>query len=296
MMISKFYRKLLPEPFRIKLYRLFLGRILTFLRNFNVIIRSKFIFLFGWLLPKTDKNKAYAFMGKYGITSYPYPYMLEYKKLDIIPFFEKSLNLPFVMHNKKRLYFPEEYSSEKMIKDYRALIIEQDERSAHRYVKSNELLRNKTLLDIGSAEGIFALDTIELVNHVFLFEYSEKWLKALEATFTPWKEKVTIVRKYVCDSDNEENLSLDNFLKDKTYQDLFVKMDIEGAELSALNGMKHILRSGNVYTAICTYHRKGDPENISGLFESLGYSFEFTSGLIYWNKRLSKGLIRCYKK
>ena len=51
---------------------------------------------------------------------------------------------------------------------YKGLLIEQDERSAHRYVVSYSDLRNKVLLDIGAAEAIFALDTIEYVNHTYL--------------------------------------------------------------------------------------------------------------------------------
>ena len=80
---------------------------------------------------------------------------------------------------------------------YKGLLIEQDRRSAHRYVGSYEELRGKTLLDIGAAEAIFTLDTIEYINHAYLFECDEAWVEALNATFTPWKDKITIVRKYV---------------------------------------------------------------------------------------------------
>ena len=77
---------------------------------------------------------------------------------------------------------------------YRGLLIEQDKRSAHRYVDSYEELKGKTLLDIGAAEAIFTLDTIECIDHAYLFECDESWIEALEATFAPYKEKITIVR------------------------------------------------------------------------------------------------------
>lgn len=80
---------------------------------------------------------------------------------------------------------------------YRGLLIEQDKRSAHRYVDSYEELKGKTLLDIGAAEAIFTLDTIEYMDHAYLFECDESWIEALEVTFAPYKEKITIVRKYV---------------------------------------------------------------------------------------------------
>ena len=73
-------------------------------------------------------------------------------------------------------------------------------------------------------------------------------------------------------------------------------MDIEGAERLALEGAEKILKQGkNNHLAICTYHRKNDPEYISNLMSGYGYSFEFSEGYMYWNKRLSKGVIRCHK-
>jgi hypothetical protein len=235
-------------------------------------------------------------MGKYGITSYPYPYMLEYKKLLITVEFDKTFHLPYVLHNNKRLFFPATYTNEKVIKDYRSLIIEQDEQSSHRYVRSYSELKGKTLLDIGSAEGIFALDTIELVDRVYLFECEDFWITALEATFAPWKEKVSIIKKYVGNKTTDTNITIDDFLSDKMQNNLFLKMDIEGAEMWAIEGAANTLKNGsNINCAITTYHRINDPENISDYFKSLGYQFEFSSGLMYWSKRLSKGVIRCHK-
>ena len=62
--------------------------------------------------------------------------------------------------------------------------------------------QDDVLLDVGSAEGIFALTHIEKLKHVVLFERNAQWVEALEATFAPWKEKVTIIRKYVSDCDD----------------------------------------------------------------------------------------------
>ena len=51
----------------------------------------------------------------------------------------------------------------------------------------------------------------------------------MEATFAPYKEKITIVRKYVSDVDEEDNITLDTFFRDegKFIDNLFLKMDIE---------------------------------------------------------------------
>ena len=58
-------------------------------------------------------------------------------------------------------------------------------------------LEDVTLLDVGAAEGFFALSVIEHVKEIILFECDVEWIKALEATFKPWKDKVFIINKYV---------------------------------------------------------------------------------------------------
>lgn len=295
-MIASLYRKIVPLSIREVVYDVFLGKVMFFIRNFKVIVRAKFNFLFGFLLPKTEENKAFSFMGRHGITSYPYEYMLEYQKMEIRVEKDVEQNLPYVLHQGKKLYFPEFYTVEKVKKDYRALIIEQDSRSAHRYVRSYNELENRILLDVGSAEGIFALDTIELTKQVIIFEYQAYWLKPLMATFAPWKHKVTFVEKYVGDKSEGHFVTIDDFLSNHSKENLFIKMDIEGAERKALEGAANTLKSAkNIQLAICTYHRKNDPEFIADLMSGYGFSTEFSDGLMYWNKRVSKGVIRCKK-
>src|SRR5690349_5589332 len=111
-MIVSLYRKLFPCTFRKKVYDFFLGDVVFFVRNFNVILRSKLTFVFGFILPKTEINQAYAFIGRHGITSYPYPYSLEYYKRKFVVERDQEQNLPYVNHNGKRLYFPEFYTTE----------------------------------------------------------------------------------------------------------------------------------------------------------------------------------------
>ncbi len=295
-MLTTLYRKVLPYSLRKSLYDLFVGKIVFFFRNIDLIIKAKFVFLFGFLLPKTEKNKTLRFIGKHGITSYPYDYMFEYENIDIKVEFDNDLKLPYVIHNQKKLYFPDFYNVEKVIKDYRALLTEQDIRASHRYVKSYNELKNKTLLDIGSAEGIFALDTIEIVKDVIIFECEQYWLKPLRASFAPWKEKVKFVEKYVGDVTSGKFITIDDFLKDYPKENLFLKMDIEGAECKALEGAKNTLQtSKNTQLAICTYHQPNDPEYIADFVSKYGFQYEFSDGLMYWEKRFSKGLIRCFK-
>lgn len=295
-MLVKTYRKIVPVSFRQKMYDAFLGRILEFFRNIHTLAAGKFFFLFGRLLPKSEKNLAYAFIGKHGLSSYPFPASLPYEQLSVEVERDPDTKLPYVLHQGRKLYFPRHFSEDKVRTEYIRLLIEQDPQSPHRYIPAYEKLENRILLDVGAAEGIFALDTIELVKQVYLFEYEEFWQEALLETFKPWKEKVSIVRKFVSDRTEGLNVSIDDFLAEKNGEKLFVKMDIEGAERKALDGARKTLQSaGDIYLSVCGYHRKGDPEYITSLVEAYGFTYKLAPGYLFWNRRLSKAVILCHK-
>jgi hypothetical protein len=292
-MLASLYRKALPLSVRQAVYDFFLGRAVFFFRNIGIIAKSKFTWVVSLLLPKSDENQALAFMGKHGLTSYPYAYALEYQNMEILVNKDETLNLLYVTHNNRKLFFPEFYTAEKVQKDYRALLIEQDERAAHRYVRSYDELKGRTLLDVGAAEASFALDTIELTERVIIFECMEHWQKPLQATFAAWADKVTIVKKYIGNKTAGDFVTIDDYLTNQSKDNLFIKMDIEGAERMALEGAQQTLQSGkNIQLAVCTYHRPGDPEYMDKLLKGYGFQTEFSNGLMYWSKRLSKGVIR----
>jgi hypothetical protein len=171
--------------------------------------------------------------------------------------------------------------------------MEQDTHSPHRYVKDISRLKGKVLLDVGAAEAIFSLDVIELVSHVYLFECDDVWIEALNATFAPWKDKVTIVRKYVSDTNDENTITLDRFFEDKDKKNLFLKMDIEGYEQAALRGASNLLKEAHdIDFSICTYHKKNDAVEIAGILNSFGFDCEQTEGFIYFEKDFRKAIIR----
>ena len=293
-MIAKLYRSVIPLALRTKIYHQFLGRVVFFFRHLNVIVRSKFMYLFQSFLPKTESNAALAFIGKYGITSYPAEYSRKYLNLPVQVHHDQVLKLPFVIHGEHKLYFPAFFSDEKVIRDYRALKTEQDPESAHRYVRSLDELKDRTLLDVGAAEGIFALDTIHLTQHVVLFEYQDYWQAPLRATFEPWRDKVEIVPKFVgARSDSALWVSLDDFLEPNGSDPLFIKMDIEGGERDALAGASRVLgEPRDIQVSVCTYHRPHDPEFIEQLLQKNNFMTEFALGVMYWQKRVSRGVIR----
>ncbi len=297
MSLTRLYRKFVPETFRNSIYKCFLRSTLKFVRDGKVSMMARFIYTFQSVLPRTEINELYRFMSKYGITAYPYGYMLPYKKMDFDVFEDPGISLKYVIHDNKRLYFPENLTAKDVKNTYRSLIIEQDINCAHRYVESYEELRGKTLLDIGSAEGIFALDTVEYVEKVYLFECDPLWTEALQATFKPYREKVVLVQKYVSDEDGIDTTTIDSYLDAKSIEDLFIKMDIEGYEVQALRGMQDTLKNTkNISCSICVYHRDNDASEVEEILKNNSFECEFTKGYLFMNQKFRKGVIRGSKR
>lgn len=57
--------------------------------------------------------------------------------------------------------------------------------------------------------------------------------------------------------------------------DLYIKMDIEGAEMDALMGARKTIEKYRPYLAICLYHRKNDLLEIPEYINSLGCGYEY---------------------
>ncbi|GHT38204.1 hypothetical protein AGMMS49965_00830 [Bacteroidia bacterium] len=216
--------------------------------------------------------------------------MWEYRNLPVECIYDNSQKLYYVVHNGKKLYFKGDTPKD-IVSLYQSLRIEQDIRAPHRYVDDYSRLKGKTLLDIGAAEGIFSLDVIEFVQHVYLFECDKDWTAALNATFAPWKDKITIVEKYVSDINDESNITIDRFLEGKDKSNLFLKMDIEGYEQAALRGAANTLKEvRDLDYSICTYHYPNDAEEIHKTLSDNHFESEFTDGFFYWGRGKEPGL------
>ena len=86
----------------------------------------------------------------------------------------------------------------------------------------------------------------------------------------------------LADFDKEENLSntisvvsLDSFFKRNRIKKLdFVKMDIEGAEIRAIEGMKNLMQANKINFAIASYHiveGKQTCIKLEKMFKEMGY-------------------------
>lgn len=289
-MIVELYRKKIPENIRDIIYKMFLGSVLRIYRDPKVLYKK---IMYSIRKPHSDLDKAWMIWSNSLIESpYPYDWVKEYEYLKINVFEDRD-GVPYVYHNKLALYFKKEWNTFAP-EAYRGLLIEQDPRSAHCYLADMEFLRGKTVLDIGAAEGIFTLNVIAYVDHAYLFECDEKWIEALSKTFDSWKDKITIVRKYVSDVDDDNNITLDTFFKDKPVKNLFLKMDIEGYEKKALRGAERLLQSSLISGAVCIYHMHDDKADIESYLQSFGKKTEIQPGYLYYEKEMRSAVLRFY--
>lgn len=133
--------------------------------------------------------------------------------------------MKYVIHEKKRLYFPKDWEIENIRSYYNNLCIEQDKDSPHRYETDRFVVQEGDVIaDVGAAEGIWALHNAEKAEKIYLFECDKKWIATLQKTFEPWKEKYVIIDKYVSNTNDDKNVTLDSFLRKKRIN--FIKADI----------------------------------------------------------------------
>lgn len=200
------------------------------------------------------------------------------------------------------------YRGKKLWCDFRIfvfLLIEQHKRSPHRYfTDSFHVEEGDIFVDVGTAEGLISLDSIDQVKKAYLLEgEEEKWRGLLEKTFSPYRDKTNIIYKFASDKNDSKNVTLDELLKDDmNAKGIMVKMDVEGSEMDVLRGAETLLQRDNVRFAVCTYHREGDEENFKRFFEERGYQTEFSDGYM-WMPLLAekapyfrRGVLRAWKK
>jgi len=249
-----------------------------------------------------EKNNIIRNLRKNPLSFFPYDFTKKYDAKKIIVYTDDISKMKYVIHENKRLYFKRNWDEKKIQIYYNSLLLEQDLDSPHRYETTDFFVNDDdVVVDAGVAEGNFALSVIEKVKKLYLFEADEEWIEALKETFAQWKEKVEFINKYVSDNDEGNYISLDTFFGTRKVN--FIKADIEGAEMTLLEGCRNILsNSEKLKVVMCTYHKKDDSENIKQLLTTLKFNVEFSKGyMLYFlydppvPPYLRKGLIRAVK-
>ena len=161
------------------------------------------------------------------------------------------------------------------------MIYEQDDNSPHKYMEKPTY--GKYLFDIGAAEGFLSLELVDNFEKIFLFEADEEWLEALELTFSKYKDKVIIVNKFVSNKVDESNITIDEVVKRYSLDisnGMYFKMDVEGAEMLVLDGMKDTLKqASDVGGFVCTYHNYNDERDVyNELNKYKKFNMETTKG------------------
>lgn len=214
------------------------------------------------------------------VRMYCYPFFDEYlnKKTQIQ--FDRAKAMYYGIYDGKKMYLSKRLNTPQKAQTYfNAVTMEQDSRSPHCYWNNEKLCHASGVgVDVGAAEGIFALKIIEQVEHIYLIEADEQWVEALNCTFEPYKDKISIIRKFAGNEDSEDCAKLDTILD--TAKIDFLKMDIEGMELEALMGAEKTILNNRVELAVCAYHHKRDNALISKWLEERGYQTGNSLGLV----------------
>lgn len=201
--------------------------------------------------------------------------------------FDRNFKLPFVWHRDKRLFFPKTMTEKSVAELYSCYISKEGitgegclSKSPHCYQTKDFKIDDKDIvLDVGSAEGTFALDALEKAEKVYVFEADKDWAVANKATFDIYHDKVTTINKYVGAETTESTIKLDDALLSENNQaHYFIKMDIEGAEISVLQASMPFLEKHKVKLACTVYHRPDDARHIEKLLVEHGFTTEFSDG------------------
>ena len=202
------------------------------------------------------------------------------------------------------LFWPQEYDPQSFVSVWK----EVRKGHPHDYLQFYKSGENDVVLDIGACEGFFGLRIIDTVHCMWMIEPVPRLSEALKRTFSPWIDRGKVLIETVALSDREgessfeiplkcavsgqlcasdsmqksqEQIScftvsmetLDGFVRRRGIERLdLVKMDVEGAEVSVLDGAGDTLRRLRPDLLVCAYHKTDDYETIRLRLEKYGYT------------------------
>lgn len=254
--------------------------------------------------PSNEIQSALNYLTNNPITVFPYEFQNEYIANEIEVFKDEQKGLRYVLLDGKKLYFKKRWGKQKIQNLFNLLSKEQDIRSPHRYLTAQFNFENgEVLVDVGVAEGNFALSVVEKASKLILFEADREWIEPLNATFEPWKDKVVIVNKFVSDISSSTHTTIDETISPGAGP-MFIKIDVEGAESRLLKGCQRILSDQKpLKVAVCTYHKQDDEREFNTLLTQFGFQTSCSEGymLFFYDKKIKapyfrRGLIRAEKK
>lgn len=193
----------------------------------------------------------------------------------------------YAMHKGMRLYYPRGVSPQAAGSEYDAFVNDEGilgtgvrRCSPHSYVAEDfGVDSDSVVVDIGAAEGLFALNCVHDARQVYLFECERRWRRPLEKTFAPFGDKTRIINKFVSDRTCGRETRLSDALSQLPPEaNLFIKLDVEGAERKILSASIDFLKCRKTKIACCAYHRQDDAAVLSRLLEKAGFRVSYSEG------------------
>jgi hypothetical protein len=127
-----------------------------------------------------------------------------------------------------------------------------------------------TIVDIGAHDGYYTVTFSVLNPNAKIFacepeqEFKGKCLRNLNLNRLSFNGRITWVPKFIGSEDKENFISLDNLLKE-AQEPIFIKMDIDGGELEALQSGSEIIKSKTCLLVVETHSPELEKDCISFL-------------------------------
>lgn len=255
--------------------------------------------------PEDEIQEILNYLKNHTLDVFNYSFKEKYNLNNIRVVYDNYAGLYFVIHNGHKLYMARWLDTEDKVRCYyNSLCIEQDMASPHRYINTSfSVKKGDVVMDVGVAEGNFALDIIDLAAKVYLIESDGQWIEALNWTFKDYQEKVIIINHFVTDYSDGDTIKIDDIIEEAVN---FIKLDVEGCEISVLEGARNtISRSPELNIVACTYHNDNDAEIIERILKEHNMECSFSRGYMffpvsdqqkYFLPTLRRGVIRGEKK
>lgn len=231
-----------------------------------------------------ELRRVAAYVVSNGIHMFPYEFRLKYSPAAIKVYFDENIGYPYVLVNAGRVYFPKDMQEAEIQNGVATALMEQDEKSPHRYLSENTKLKPDNIaVLVGASDGIFCLSIINRIRKAYLFEPDDHWVIPLKYTFAPYNGKVEVVKKFISAIDKDDKISLDTFFSKKGEYVNYIQADIEGGEKDLLIGARNLLKNSNVQLSVCCYHREKDEKELSEMLLHHGFRVEYSAGyMLMW--------------
>ncbi len=290
--IKKIYHSIVPDIVRryvsIKRQNPFLSNIRSDILNYYDVKKTN-------STENKELNSAISFLRKNPLHMFPYEFIYKYNSEKVIVFKDSSTELNYVYLENKKLFYPKVWSAGNIQYAHSFSCIEQDERSPHSYQdQSITYGPNDIVVDAGTAEGNFALEIVEKVKKLYLFECSDGWQEPLNKTFEPWKDKVEIIPLKLSSTVNANSTTIDHYFENKEPPTI-LKIDVDGDERNLLEGSRKLLKDqAYLRIALCVYHKRNDEKEFTDLLEDFNFSVKTSSGymIFYLDEPLKKPYLR----